>query len=540
MNLSRFIEVIVKLGFEKARKYFLVGIVLSSAYIIFNSAVPYLLQKWINLFVERGNHGIVIKFGLLFIFAMIFAVVLDYFGAYVLIQLREKLRYSMRKNLIKEIITSKKTWSAEKQSGYYTQILMNDVEKFSGVVVSFVYMILPAVIGLPAAVFFASLISPLFTIAGAIGFLLLLAVIYTSGRHLRVLSGERQEAYAQLGDRINELINSSLMIKIFDAMNPILLHNERYFKELKDTSVNKNSYGYFVQVISEFIRNTIEIVSVLFALLFANSLNLTGASMMAGVVYLSRIWQPTVLMEEINEELQTSFASAERIYEVILKKTPQNITRENFINTISKIELKDVSLFYGKKPIAKNINLSAENGKCIGIMGGSGIGKTTLAKTILGLHEEFTGTILINGKLRLNEIANVYKRIGYLSQFVPILTDTLSFNIALSNDFNGERLTFAINKSGLKGFFEKLPHGFQTVISEKTISGGERKRIGIARLLYREKDVLIFDEPFSGIDSGTVKEIYNEITKNFKNKILFIISHNEHYLEACDKIVVLK
>ncbi len=536
--MRKFLAVILKTGFRGAKKLFVFGILLSSGYIIFNSAVPYLLQKWINLSFSKTARAFACKFGLLFIVLAIVAVVSDYLGAWFLIVLREKLRFSMRKNLLRRIVDSEKAFPAEKRSGYYTQILMNDVEKASGVVVSFVYMVLPAVIGLPAALVFSSLISPVFAVWGVAGFVLLFFVVYLSGKKIRALSVERQESYARAGEKINELISNALMIKIFDALNPVLVRNEKFLENLKNSSVKKSAYSYLIQVITEFVRNFVEILAVLFALLFAGKLNITGAGIMAGVVYLSRVWQPVVLFQEINEEMQTAFASVGRIDRIISENFGDKKSRPKPPEHISQIECRNVSLFYGKRKITGNINFEVRKGECVLIEGESGIGKTTLIRSILGVHEEFSGEILID-KYSVKEIPGVYSVIGYLPQFVPVLNDSLKFNIALSGNYDEEKMEFAIKCAGLESFYNKINEKGNMMISEKAVSWGERKRTGLARLFYREYDAVILDEPLSGIDAMTAQMLIERIKRGFRNKILMIISHDGSRFAFCDKVICL-
>jgi ABC-type multidrug transport system fused ATPase/permease subunit len=537
--VRKFIRTILTLGFSGIKKLFVLGIVFSSFYIIFNSAVPYIIQRWVNTSLGKANNSYVYRFGILFAVSMTIMIIFDFLGAYILILLREKLRLSMRQKLLKKVIESDATISdAYKQSGYYTQVLMDDVEKSSSVIVSFVYMVLPAIIGLPAALFFATLINPIFTYSGAVGFILLAALVYFSGQHIRKFSKERQEAYARLGEKITEVMNASLIIKVFCALNSVISREKPFFEKLKETSVRKHAYAYFIQVLSEFISNFIEIAAVLLALIFASRLNITGAGIMAGVVYLTRIWQPVVLIGEINEEMQTSIASVERINKIVLKENAQRSIKQK-LSAVSEIECKDVSLMQNGNVIAGNINFSVSKGECAGIKGKSGIGKTTLAKAMLGLHKEYAGRILING-IEITKVANIYEIVGYLPQFVPILSDTLQFNITFSEKFDENKLNYAIKQSGLQSFADKLTNGYQTAISEKEISGGQRKRIGIARLLYRDYDALILDEPFSGVDRETATLINSRIKDISQNKILIIISHDERYISSCDKIVEIK
>ena len=200
----------------------------------------------------------------------------------------------------------------------------------------------------------------------------------------------------------------------------------------------------------------------------------------------------------------------------------QNITE------ISKIKIDLPSLVIKDKELAKGILLEAKKGDIIGIIGESGRGKSTLAKLIAKIrHSEF---VYIND-IPLNKIDNHSYRtkVSYFSQNTPIVTDTIINNI----NFGIENTTN--NYNNIK-FLKKFVNLDEMLLENgSNLSGGDKQRIGLARIFIENSDVLILDEPTSSIDSETQDEILQEIIKLAENKIIFLISHDEKAIKYCTK-----
>ena len=197
-----------------------------------------------------------------------------------------------------------------------------------------------------------------------------------------------------------------------------------------------------------------------------------------------------------------------------------------------------------KGKVFDNFNLEIKKGNYIGIVGSSGSGKSTLIDILTGLLNTSDGKIKLN-----NEIAEVgtvqWKQIfGYVTQSVNLFNDTIYANIAFETDINKIdklRLNDALKKSGLIRFVNKLDKGINTFVGEfgYKISGGEKQRLSIARALYKNSQILIFDESFNSLDDETKKIILDEIKKLSETKTIIIISHNVNDLKDCDKIIDL-
>lgn len=215
------------------------------------------------------------------------------------------------------------------------------------------------------------------------------------------------------------------------------------------------------------------------------------------------------------------------------------------------IELRDISFKYddAEKSTIDNLSLRIAYGERVGIRGASGVGKTTLFNLILGLYKPTSGEIVVDDVVV--DDTNVRKwqnSIGYVSQSVFLSDSTLAENIALGVDpdeIDYNRVNEVVELADLRSFVDTLKDGVHSHIGEQgsRISGGQRQRIGIARALYKQCDVLLFDEATSSLDGQTEENINTAIRRlSDANRALTIvvIAHRETSLEYCDRIITLE
>lgn len=194
----------------------------------------------------------------------------------------------------------------------------------------------------------------------------------------------------------------------------------------------------------------------------------------------------------------------------------------------------------------RNIDLTIRKGEKIGICGTSGAGKTTLFNLLLGFLSPTEGEITIDGQKLDRALARRWQTsIGYVSQSVYIEDSTIASNIALGVDPNKvdhERMADVIRRARLEEFVESLPQGVDTPIGEcgSRLSGGQRQRIGIARALYKQANVLFFDEATSSLDNRTEQEInlaIEQLSREHSALTIVVIAHRSTSLEYCDRII---
>jgi ABC-type multidrug transport system fused ATPase/permease subunit len=217
-----------------------------------------------------------------------------------------------------------------------------------------------------------------------------------------------------------------------------------------------------------------------------------------------------------------------------------------------KIEINNLSFEYDGQQskegasVIDNLSLTILRGERIGIKGASGAGKSTLMNLILGLYTPTSGEILIDGiKLDSTTRRKWQNSIGYVPQNVFIADSTLAENIALGiapQNIDRQRVEEVLEMASLKQFTEGLAEGLDTMIGESgcRVSGGERQRIGIARALYSQPDILFFDEATSALDKETEQSVNKSIetlSVNNRNLTIVVIAHRETSLGYCDRII---
>ena len=193
------------------------------------------------------------------------------------------------------------------------------------------------------------------------------------------------------------------------------------------------------------------------------------------------------------------------------------------------------------KTALDDISLTIRKGHSIGLIGKSGAGKTTLADVLLGLFTPQSGDIKVDGVSVYDNLRAWQNMLGYVPQSIFLIDDTLERNIAFGvpdHLIDPDRLSRAIEMAQLSGVVEQLSGGIKTVVGERGVllSGGQRQRVGIARVLYHEREILVFDEATAALDTET-EHLVTEATKALSGtKTIIIIAHRLSTVEHCDRI----
>lgn len=208
------------------------------------------------------------------------------------------------------------------------------------------------------------------------------------------------------------------------------------------------------------------------------------------------------------QSVKSARAVKDRIDELLAQKTSNQMEKKNI--EITSIDIKKLSFGYGESDVLKNVNLTIKKGEKVAIVGASGSGKSTIMKLIGRFYLNYRGRISINNEdLKTLSDATLYSSVGYIPQEPFIFADTVRNNICLGRNCSDEEVWSAIEKVGLTELVSSLPDGINTELAEGggNISGGQKKRIAVARALIRDCDTLLIDEMTSSLDIETTDEM---------------------------------
>ncbi len=230
---------------------------------------------------------------------------------------------------------------------------------------------------------------------------------------------------------------------------------------------------------------------------------------------------------------------------IVRKELQQEVVDEGNDNLSfnEKIVFENVSFKYNTgEYILRNISLTIKKGEKIGIIGVSGRGKSTLMDILIGIIEPTNGAVLIDEQRVTNaNVRSWRKRIGYVPQSIYLYDGTVEENIVFGSEYDEKRVIDVLKIACIWDFFEKKD-GVKTLVGEGGIrlSGGQKQRVGIARALYFNPDVLVFDEATSALNAELEAKVMDAIYEDSDNKTMIVVAHRLSTLERCERRFVVE
>jgi len=336
-----------------------------------------------------------------------------------------------------------------------------------------------------------------------------------------------------------------------------LLHVESFFisKFIQNQNL-KSRVSSNSNTVAQLPRYYLELISVFGLVLFIISMlyqNKDIPTLIATIgVFVAAVFR---LMPSLNKIL-TAFqnikyysSSVDIVYSEFLNLQNKSLDQEEKDLEVpkDKIEIQNLSFSYNSdlKPILNEVNLEIKVGETIGIIGGSGEGKSTFVDLLNGLYKPTGGKILADNKKIQNNLYSWNKNIGYVAQDIFLIDDTVEQNITFGRDQDNidyEALNYALKKAQLIDYVEGLAQGLKTKVGERgvQISIGQKQRIGMARALYNDPEILILDEATSSLDTKTEQALMEAIYSLKKKKTIIIVAHRMSTLTKCDRIFEIK
>lgn len=370
-------------------------------------------------------------------------------------------------------------------------------------------------------------------------------IVWLSASTFKRLIKNRAIAEADKNASMYESINGIATIKALSTESSAFRRNEIKVVDSINQTIKLNSFANLNGTIQNFISSigTLLIYWIGSFKIFSGEISL--GQLISFTTLSSFFLGPLSRLLTMQPNLQEAFVAAERLNDVM--EIDEEMTDKKAIEKAfplqNQIEFKDVSFSYStrEKAISK-INFTIKKGEKIAFVGMSGSGKSTLLKLLMKFYKPEEGKILFDSKdiskIKTDEFRNL---IGYVPQETLLFSGSIAENIAWGNDyFTSENIVKSAQSAQALDFIMNLPENFKTFVGENgaTLSGGEKQRISLARILMRNPQILILDEATASLDSISEKAIMKTVNE-MEGRTIIMVAHRLSTISNCDRIFVM-
>ena len=365
-------------------------------------------------------------------------------------------------------------------------------------------------------------------------------------QRMRRIFNKHGQSWAHLSARLNEAFAGIHVVKAFAQELREIGDFEKKNTDLMRISRRTARHWLVFFAVTSFLTGCGGIIIWLIGGLETLRGNLTVGTLMAFSGYMWQVYGPLEWLSRVNSWMTRAFAGAERIFEVI-DASPEaydDPDATSLAEIKGRVTFKDVTFGYDKsKPVLHEVDIDVAPGEMIGLVGKSGVGKTTTVNLITRFYDVDRGAIEIDGvdvrNLRLEDLRS---QIGIVLQEPFLFSGTIAENIGYGNPgATFEEIIQAAQAANAHNFIVAKEDGYDTNVGERgnNLSGGEKQRVSIARAILHDPKILILDEATSSVDVETEKEIQEAVARLVKNRTTFAIAHRLSTLRNANRLVVL-
>ena len=480
--------------------------------------------------------------------SVFFANLFRYFSAIMIARVRVRVVTNLRNSLYDKIINFKINFFTDKKKGDVISRLTSDIQQIENSVINSVTVLFKE----PA--FILGLFFILSTISTKLTFYTLILVpisgylISTVARRLKIKAAFSQTALGKINNIINETLDGIRIIKLFTANN---FMRSRFRNEVNDYGKqNLSMYKRFE--LSNPITEFLGIATVALLLLIGGEMVLNNSSLISAsefiafIIIFSQVLPPAKALTTTFNTVQRGLASADRVFEYIDKQEiiEEDKGLEKITDIKNSISFNNVYFAYKNKNVLKDISFKIKKGDKIAIVGPSGSGKSTIIDLISKFYKVKSGDIKIDGKnINSYNTYDIRKLIGIVTQESLLFHDSIRNNITFgTKEIDEDKMIESARIANAFNFIDNLDDKFDTEIGERglKLSGGQRQRICIARAIYKDPPILIFDEATSSLDSKSEISVQKAVEEVMKDRTSIIIAHRLSTIKNVDKIIVIE
>ncbi|PTT75484.1 MULTISPECIES: ABC transporter ATP-binding protein [unclassified Chryseobacterium] len=527
--------------FHIIKKYIRHYILLIVLFVITNAlslVTPYALKIIIDKTIPQGTYEDLVKIVLLLLGCYIIRIGFSFYSGILYVNVSRKIIADIRRVLYKNLLKKDTSFFKESKTGELIYLLTNDVDKvqnfFSSTLLNYINNSM-VVIGVLGVMFYFNVSLTLVSLV-VLPFLII---------NTFALKGKIKKTYLKLVDIEGNIYNYFLerirnirVLKSNNVLSEEIQTLNNYHNTWRENAVENTYWNGISSNITTFLIAIGPLIILLYGGKLVYSDLMTIGTLIAFIQYLNRIYAPIIGLAAGANEFFQSKVSMKRIYDNITEEENTDDLKEKVLE-VSTITLKNITVKYHEKYILKDFSYTFNSGKTYGIKGKSGIGKSTMVNLIMNFINPDSGHININN-ISIDKVKNLTSLIGLIEKENQLFHDTVINNIKYGAEKeNIMEFREIIRIICLSDVIDRLEDHENTTItfSGSTLSDGEKQRIAIARVFYKQPEIIIFDEATASLDVGLERIILKNIREKLPNAIILIISHRNNLHEFCDEII---
>lgn len=510
-------------------------------------ARPMLMKSVIDTAFPQRDVGIIMQYAGLYFMTIIFSIIAMFVQNYTLQKFGQSIIFEIRNTVFAKILARTPAHFGELPIGNLVTRVTNDTESlrtlYTDVVLklgSSILMIIGILISMFALdVKMASVVSLLVPIMAVL--------IFVYQKYARKAFRGVRTKLAASNTSVQEMLNFIIIIKSYVGERIMAKQYDRISREFLEAGLFEvKTFAFFRPIVDGLLF--VIIIAIFSFTNWFDSVTEAG-TVFAFIQYMDKFFQPIKEIADKYNNLQSALAGAERLVPIINEEadtTIEVVTIPDEFKTINSIEFDHVWFSYdhSENYALKDISIKIDGGQFIGIVGPSGGGKSTLMSLLMGFYQPTKGIIRINGYDTADYPPAVLREVmGYVFQDSHLFKGTIRENLSLYDDtIPEEQLMAAAQKAHLHAMIERLPQGYNTPVGYlgSLLSTGQKQLLALARVLIRDRKVLIFDEATAHIDSHTEQLIQESIETIRGEKTIISIAHRLSTIRSANRIYMIK
>ena len=466
-----------------------------------------------------------------------------YFSAYFLTPARNGVLRDLRTSLFQSFESMSLTERYRYKKGQLLSSLSYDMSEIDHGLLKATELLVKSPLIIIGCIIFMLSISLKLTLI-SVGLSIVIFVIIALGSNfLKRKSPQLHALYGELNVRADEYLSSKKLIESYNAQGFFNAKTNSAIEEHNALNNRMLRRRDLASPISEFLLVAITVLILYIASHMVFDRALQPETFFAFIFAFFSIIDPAKNFSREYYNVQRSSASLQRIQSIIA--STQHASSQPIVDEVEELNFTDTIAFnsidfsYGQnESVLNGFSLSIKQGEKLAIVGTTGEGKTTIIDLLLRFYNPDSGDITIDG-VRIDQFdLDTYRdRFAMVTQDHVVFSMSLAENISFTDTFNATRLEKALDQAQLNSV--DFRSDMEIVDQGANLSGGEKQRITIARALYKDADILIFDEPTSNLDYSTAQQLIDSVVR-IKNKTIIVISHDLRLLSKMDRIVLLE